>query len=152
MGRTGPELTNEVRVTLLPQSDQYLPLLLLSAARYLTAFATAPWFPAHAHTQHPLTSLNTHCCCVCDLSSNRCYRNAKLLVPALRMSAGRKLWCRQPWRFGKRCWISQLPSQEAAAPDCRVVPLLTLCHLPGIRLLGRMHALCWLRTLLLFCL
>lgn len=110
-----------------------------------------------SRAQHPLTSLNTHRGGVCDLSPYRCYQNAKLLAPALRVSAERKLPCREREReslgVGWREMLDfpgsfpRLP--EAAAPNCNAVTLPTLRLLPGVGLLGRMGVLCWFRAFLL---
>lgn len=108
-GQDSPRDGSVIMAALLPWPALCLLLLFLISNPAPHSLAAARWFPAHACTQHPLTSLNTHRCCACDLSSNRCYRNAKLPVPALRrMSSGRELWCREPWRCGRRSLVSPL--------------------------------------------
>ena len=82
---------------------------------------------SRSRAQHPLASLNTRRCCVDDLSSYGCYQNAKLLAPALRMSAERKPPCREPWRLLEDMLDFRAPSQVSQRQQ---LPTSALCLCP----------------------
>lgn len=125
-GQNSLRVGNVVLAALLSQPALCLWLLFPICHPTPHSLAAAPRFPAHA-LSIPLASLNTRRCCVGDLSSYRCSQNAKLLTPALWMSAERKPPCREPRRSLEDMLDFRAPSQVSQRQQ---LPTSTLCLCP----------------------
>lgn len=125
-GQNSLRVGNVVLAALLSQPALCLWLLFPICHPTPHSLAAAPWFPAHA-LSIPLASLNTRRCCVGDLSSYRCSQNAKLLTPALWMSAERKPPCREPRHSLEDMLDFRAPSQVSQRQQ---LPTSTLCLCP----------------------
>lgn len=124
MDCVGTREGNAVLVALLSQPAQCLWLLFLISRP--TQPGRSP-LVSSSRAQHPLASLNTRRCCVGDLLSYGCYQNAKLLAPALRMSAERKPPCREPRRLLEDMLDFRAPSQVSQRQQ---LPTSALCLCP----------------------